>query len=111
MQSPDIRSGPYTHLYFKPFSTVFYKKRAKPYPREEKMQIFSTCVKCWVEAAFFAGLFFIKKTSSAEYQDFPPWQQIVMYNDYVQLLCQTGENRQKYQVKPLNLENFTWLMI
>ena len=27
---------------------------------------------------------------------------------YVQIPYQTGENRQKYQVKPLNLENFTW---
>lgn len=58
MQSPDIRSGPYTHLHFKPFSTVFYKKCAKLYPGEEKMQIFSTCVKYWVGVAFFAGLFF-----------------------------------------------------
>ena len=44
MQSPDIRSGPYTHLYFKPFSTVFYKKCAKLYPGEEKnANIFYLC--------------------------------------------------------------------
>ena len=42
MQSPDIRSGPYTHFIFKPFSTVYCKKRAKLHPWKKKMQINST---------------------------------------------------------------------
>ena len=54
---------------------------------------------------FFVGLFFFGGivrwgTGNAGYNRY------VQY--YVQIPCQTGENRQKYQVKPLNSENFTW---
>ena len=70
------------------------------------MQIISTCAKYRVGVVFFAGLFFKRLRPLSTRISRLGNNRYALY--YVQLPCQTGENRQKCQVKPLNLENFTW---
>ena len=54
------------------FHTIYCKKRAKPVVRRKNFHI----RKVPGRGAFFRRAL-LKKDSSAEYQDFPPWQQFV----------------------------------
>jgi len=73
------------------------------------MQIISTLVKYLVGVAFFVGLFLIRLRPLSTRISRLGNNRYVQY--YVQIPCQTGENRQKYQVKCLNFDNFTWFFI
>ena len=63
------------------------------------MTIFFTCVKCRAGAVFLVGLWVRWGSGDAGYNRY------VRY--YVQIPCQTGENRQKYRAKRLDFDNFT----